>query len=627
MNRYLDDFAQLAWVQLWQVAVVATLVAVSVRLWCRRRPRLAYALWMLVLFKALVPPVWSSPTSLFSWALVNSKSTSLATEVVPQDASAPSASIAPVSEQFAQQRHDSGPAAGELRHPTIKWPRAGVIGFYVWAGGLALGVVYVAGKHFVASILIRRSSLPVDERHRVAIIELSRRLGIGRRVRLAVTSRPIGPAVFGLLRPTILLPESLLSGMADEHAELVLAHELVHVRRRDELASKMQLAAQLIWWFNPLIWWVNQNMSRAREHCCDEEVIAGIGCKPVVYARALLNVLEQRGRLRSLVALPGVRPLEVNSQRLEAIMRYVSADRRRANHFARAVFMAGLLLFVPGTGLTITANLHAQDKQEGASLNTSPDAKSDQPIDGTWKIVQCEFSGGVDAGIVGTVHTIQDGKWLRPGRRTGEYRLTMDLSKSPIWVDLSADRLGDETLKGICSLEGDKLTICYAYDPKLPRPSEFKTTPNAKGYLYVLERTNGVGVKTATADNASTAAAKLSPELEKLQGKWKIIDCEFSGHDESQAAGTIDAISGDKWLRPNRRTAAYQLKLEVSKKPMWVDLGADRLGDKTLKGIISLEGDKLKICYSYNPDLPRPTEFKTVAGTPAYIYVLERVTK
>jgi hypothetical protein len=37
-------------------------------------------------------------------------------------------------------------------------------------------------------------------------------------------------------------------------------------------------------------------------------------------------------------------------------------------------------------------------------------------------------------------------------------------------------------------LEGDKLTICYAYDPASPRPTEFKTTSDVKGYLYVLER-------------------------------------------------------------------------------------------------------------------------------------------
>ncbi len=69
-------------------------------------------------------------------------------------------------------------------------------------------------------------------------------------------------------------------------------------------------------------------------------------------------------------------------------------------------------------------------------------------------------------------------KWLRPNRRTGEYQLKLNSSEDPKWVDLSAERLGDQTLKGIYSLDGGKLTICYAYDPDLPRPTEFKTTPD-----------------------------------------------------------------------------------------------------------------------------------------------------
>ena len=111
-----------------------------------------------------------------------------------------------------------------------------------------------------------------------------------------------------------------------------------------------------------------------------------------------------------------------------------------------------------------------------------------EKMQGKWRIVRCEFSGQNDSHLVGVQDTIDGNKWLRPIRRTAEYRLNFDAAKDPTWVDLSADRLGDRTLKGIYSLDGDKMTICYAYDPNLARPTEFKTTPNAKAYLYVLER-------------------------------------------------------------------------------------------------------------------------------------------
>ena len=61
-------------------------------------------------------------------------------------------------------------------------------------------------------------------------------------------------------------------------------------------------------------------------------------------------------------------------------------------------------------------------------------------------------------------------------------------NEDPTCVDLGAERRGDKTMKGIYKLDGDKLTICYAYDPDSARPTEFKTSPDARAYLYELER-------------------------------------------------------------------------------------------------------------------------------------------
>ena len=58
----------LAWTQFWQVTAVAAGAALIIRVCCQRRPHLAHGLWLLVLIKCLVPPLWSSPTSVFSWA-------------------------------------------------------------------------------------------------------------------------------------------------------------------------------------------------------------------------------------------------------------------------------------------------------------------------------------------------------------------------------------------------------------------------------------------------------------------------------------------------------------------------------------------------------------------------------
>jgi uncharacterized protein (TIGR03067 family) len=184
-----------------------------------------------------------------------------------------------------------------------------------------------------------------------------------------------------------------------------------------------------------------------------------------------------------------VRALEVTSRRLESIMTYAENDHRRASWTSRLVFTAGLVLLVPGMGLTLQNRSRASDDTgRPSSIVATDDKDIQEKIQGKWKIVRCEFTGEDNPGIVGVEHTISGDKWIRPNRRTGEYQLKLDPSKDPKWVDLAADRLGDRTLKGIFALEGDKLTICYAYDTNLPRPTEFKTMPGVPGYIYVLER-------------------------------------------------------------------------------------------------------------------------------------------
>src|SRR5438132_854681 len=82
-RRNLDfkTVAPLAWTQIWQVTLVAGMVAAITKLLCSKRPHLAYVLWLVVLVKCLTPPLWSSPTGVFSWAAGNSASVADAASV------------------------------------------------------------------------------------------------------------------------------------------------------------------------------------------------------------------------------------------------------------------------------------------------------------------------------------------------------------------------------------------------------------------------------------------------------------------------------------------------------------------------------------------------------------------
>jgi beta-lactamase regulating signal transducer with metallopeptidase domain len=99
------------------------------------------------------------------------------------------------------------------------------------------------------------------------------------------------PGVFGVIRPVLLLPEGLLDRLTAREMEAILAHELCHVRRRDNLASAIHMAVEALFWFHPLVWWLEARLLEERERACDEEVLRN-GGEPRVYAEGILKICE-----------------------------------------------------------------------------------------------------------------------------------------------------------------------------------------------------------------------------------------------------------------------------------------------------------------------------------------------
>ncbi|MES2788968.1 MAG: M56 family metallopeptidase [Planctomycetota bacterium] len=99
------------------------------------------------------------------------------------------------------------------------------------------------------------------------------------------------PTVIGIIKPAILLPLTLTSGLAPEQIEAILAHELAHLRRYDQLVNLLQRLVESTLFFHPAIWWLSRRIRIERELCCDDLVIK-CGSVPLEYAQSLLYVAE-----------------------------------------------------------------------------------------------------------------------------------------------------------------------------------------------------------------------------------------------------------------------------------------------------------------------------------------------
>ena len=282
-----DALWLLAWNQLWQVTLAAVVLGSAARILGRKRPHLAYTLWMLVLVKALVPPVVSSRTGVFSWAqtaqtrIASVDLTVAATPLVltgGSEARAGTAIQSGITGEYSSADQNSLMARDHLLRVLA----------ILWVFGVTASSCFVARKWIVAHHLLRScETAAADLMERSTA--LARKLGLTRHVRVVVAEGPFGPAIRGVIRPTVIIPSILVRNLPPDELELILAHELIHVRRSDVLASRMQLAAQLLWWFHPLIWWANREASRVRERCCDQEVVSRLGCTPAAVCAVFLT--------------------------------------------------------------------------------------------------------------------------------------------------------------------------------------------------------------------------------------------------------------------------------------------------------------------------------------------------
>jgi beta-lactamase regulating signal transducer with metallopeptidase domain/thiol-disulfide isomerase/thioredoxin/protocatechuate 3,4-dioxygenase beta subunit len=397
MSPISEAIVRLAWIQLWQVTLLAGLVALLVRLGCRNRPHLAYVLWLVVLVKCLTPPVWSSPTSVFSWAQAEPLAAVASLAIEPatmiQDtpltpvAAEPAPGVVPRAVAPVAQEPTSpveiatdGAASRSSYRAALFW-----YGVAIWFGGALAYVIWVIGALIYCSRHIALSRLPQDDRVTQLVDELSRKLGVRRRVRLTIVERPIGPLTYGWLRPLIVVPTELARRPIAE-LEPILAHELMHVRRGDAFVGLLQVAAQALWWFHPLVWLMNRGLCTERERCCDGEVIATLGYGPTQYGRGLLNVLKLKRQWRLPAAVPGIRPFEVTRRRLEYLVNSSNSFRKRMPRSYWLGLLLALVIVLPGAGLIRQQRLSNASPPAAAETNGSEQAGESAPQTDTWTV-------------------------------------------------------------------------------------------------------------------------------------------------------------------------------------------------------------------------------------------------
>jgi beta-lactamase regulating signal transducer with metallopeptidase domain len=378
------DWSALVWTQIWQITLLGCIVGCVNLLVARRWPHLDYALWIVVLVKCFVPPVGNWPVNILGRLTPNEASALGAglSHDAPSRATTNSSHVSLTMNQAAREAlHVAERSAGieSTGHSSVVTrsirslaTRAAPLAWL--CGSLLLCGIAIGRGGEIHRRLRRTSSVPSDEV--LSLVErISDRLGLTRGARVLATSTDIGPMVVGIRRPTVYLPEMLLQKLWPSQLEAVLTHELTHVRRRDTWVAAVQLAAQTLWWFHPVVWWMNRQLVRERERSCDEEVVVSLQGKRAQYARSLLSVLEARHRLEPLWGYPAVRPVELTRRRLEEIMKRKSMVHARAPRWSWLIAIALAIVVLPGARRPAVAQESEEIESPRVAQNAPPAAE------------------------------------------------------------------------------------------------------------------------------------------------------------------------------------------------------------------------------------------------------------
>jgi uncharacterized protein (TIGR03435 family) len=245
---------------LWQSTLFAAAAWLLTLVLRKNRASVRYGLWLCASLKFLAP-----------FSLLVDAGRQLAWRTSPAIAPAPlSRALEQISQPFVLS---AGALPGEAAvRPSNLVPFI-LFGVWICGAGISAAAWFRWWRRFRASIS-SAAPLPLD-------------------LPIPVMTSPdrLEPGVFGIRKPILLLPAGIGERLTPRQLQSILAHELCHVRRRDNLTAATHMMVESIFWFHPLVWWIGARLVEERERACDEAVVR-LGNEPDVYAESILNVCK-----------------------------------------------------------------------------------------------------------------------------------------------------------------------------------------------------------------------------------------------------------------------------------------------------------------------------------------------
>ena len=159
----------------------------------------------------------------------------------------------------------------------------------IWVLGVLMASIYLVIGWFRLQALKGKNQVGLPPEWAIQLDRWRRALGITQQVVCYLSHHVQSPVTFFWLKPIILLPVGLFSGLTPRQIEVLLLHELAHIRRNDFLINLLQSCIEVLFFYHPAIWWLGNRIRETREFCCDDIVIR-MEKDPYLYAETLTQI-------------------------------------------------------------------------------------------------------------------------------------------------------------------------------------------------------------------------------------------------------------------------------------------------------------------------------------------------
>jgi beta-lactamase regulating signal transducer with metallopeptidase domain len=339
----------IGWVidHIWQSTLFAMVVGLLTLAFRRNRARVRYALWLCASVKFLVPfsvVMWLGSVigSSALAVLGTSDQVGAAGSLAPPG---PLSAFAGASWSFLQDlgRHPLIGGIGQWLTATgtvALWPSTFTITEVAAAWfSLALLGIWTCGFFAIIASRLRLSRQLWDvvlTARRVELLDVK----VPARLQVGMAEGLLEPGVIGWLNPVLLMPADIERHLTRPELEAIVAHELCHVRRFDNMTAAIHMLVEAIFWFHPLVWWLGARLVNERERACDEHVLRSVSA-PGPYAQGILNVCKRYVK-SPLASVSGVGSANVR-ERIDAILANQIGE---ATSPWKKVMLSGLILCV-----------------------------------------------------------------------------------------------------------------------------------------------------------------------------------------------------------------------------------------------------------------------------------------